>query len=251
MIDKCSVYYSYIWRFLFLSKKRKEIQTARMWRYFLDAASELIEEKGLHAITIREIADRAGYTSSTVYNYFRDLSHLKFFAVMRHTNSYFKELPDYMKKGNNTVEKWLYAWECFCKHSVERPDVYSLLYIENLGTVPEELMESYYQIYANEMINLSEHVQSIISQHNIATRSSLYIQKAKDEGFFLERDIEYIAGATMLIWTGMLTNMLNLRKKYSQEEAAKSTMEFIYKSIMATVVPEKRSQVNYDTSFFD
>lgn len=234
-----------------MSKKRKEIQTARMWRYFLDAMSELIEEKGLHNITVREVADRAGYTSSTVYNYFRDLSHLKFFAVMRQTDSYFKELPDYMDKGENTVEKWLYAWECFCKHSFEQPEVYSMLYVESLGSVPEELMERYYQTYANEMINLSEHVQSIISQHNIATRSSLYIQKASEEGFFHQEDIEYIAGATMLIWTGMLTSMMNLRKKYAREEAAKKTMAYVYKSIMNTVIPEKRNQINYDTSYFD
>ncbi len=61
-----------------MANERKKIQTARMWRYFLDAASELMEEKGLNNIKIREIADRAGYTSSTAYNYFRDLSHLKF-----------------------------------------------------------------------------------------------------------------------------------------------------------------------------
>lgn len=234
-----------------MSKRRKEIQTARMWRYFLEAASELIEEKGLHHITIREIADRAGYTSSTVYNYFRDLSHLKFFAVMRYTNSYFKELPDYMAKGTNTVEKWLYAWECFCKHSFELPEIYSLLYIESLGSIPEELMQNYYQVYANEMINLSENVQSIIAHHNISTRSALYIQQAKEEGFMTEENIEYIAGATMLIWTGMLTNMLNLRKEYSKEEAAQRTMRYVYKCIMHTVVPEKRDQVKYDVSYLN
>ncbi len=154
-----------------------------------------------------------------------------------------------MDKGNNTIEKWLYAWECFCKHSFELPEVYSLLYIENLGSIPEELMKNYYQVYANEMINLSENVQSIISQHNISTRSSLYIQQAKEEGFMNEEDIEYIAGTTMLIWTGMLTNMLNLRKEYSKEEAAKRTMRYIYISIMHTVRPEKREQVKYNTSY--
>jgi len=232
---------------LTMNKKRKEIQTARMWRYFLDAASDLIEEKGLHSITIREIADRAGYTSSTVYNYFQDLSHLKFFAVMRYTNSYFKELPIYMEKGRNTIEKWLYGWECFCKHSFEYPEVYSLLYIESLGSIPEELMQNYYKVYAHEMINLSENVQSIISHHNISTRSSLYIQQAKEDGFIKEEDIEYIAGTTMLIWNGMLTTMLNLRKTYAKEEAAKRTMHYIYKSIMYTVLPEKRDQVVYDS----
>ncbi|SEQ46612.1 transcriptional regulator, TetR family [Virgibacillus subterraneus] len=228
-----------------MNVKRKEIQTARMWRFFLDATSELIEEKGLHHITIREIADRAGYTSSTVYNYFRDLSHLKFFAVMRDTDKYLKDLPNYMEKGNNTIEKWLYAWECFCKHSFQLPEVYSLLYIENLGTIPEELMQNYYQVYANELINLSEEVQSIITHHNIATRSSLYIQSAREEGFIHEEDIEYIADTTMLIWTGMLTNLLNLRRNVSKEEAAKQTMDYVYKSIMSTVVSKKRKEVNY------
>lgn len=228
-----------------MNKKRKEIQTARMWRYFLDAASELIQEKGLHRITIREIADRAGYTSSTVYNYFHDLSHLKFFAVMRYTTSYFQDLPDYMEKGNNTVEKWLYAWECFCKHSFQLPEIYSLLYIENLGNVPEELVKNYYQTYANELINLSEEVQSIISQHNIATRSSLYIQDAKEQGFINGEDIEYIADTTMLIWTGMLTNLINLRRNVSKEAAAEQAMDYIYKSIMNTVVPTKRKEVTY------
>lgn len=228
-----------------MNKKRKEIQTARMWRYFLDAASELIKEKELHQITIREIADRAGYTSSTVYNYFRDLSHLKFFAVMRYTNRYIKDLPLYMERGNNTVEKWLHGWECFCKHSFDLPEIYSLLYIENLGTIPEELMQNYYQVYANELIDLSDEVLSIVTHHNIATRSSLYIQKAIEEGFIKEDDIEYIADTTMLIWTGMLTNMLNLRNKYSKEEATKRTMFYIYKSIINTVTPQKRDEIVY------
>ncbi|MFD1416031.1 TetR/AcrR family transcriptional regulator [Oceanobacillus jeddahense] len=228
-----------------MNSTRKEIQTARMWRYFLDAASDLIEEKGLHQITVRQIADRAGYTSSTVYNYFRDLSHLKFFAVMRYTNSYFKDLPLYMDKGINTIDKWLYAWECFCRHSFQHPEIYSLLYIENLGNIPEELVKNYYQVYANELIDLSDSVQSIISQHDIATRSSLYIQNAKEEGFLEENDIEYIADTTMLIWTGMLTNVLNLRREISNEEAAKQTMHYIQRSILQTVLPEKRNELTY------
>lgn len=228
-----------------MNKKRKEIQTARMWRYFLDATSELIKEKELHQITIREIADRAGYTSSTVYNYFRDLSHLKFFAVMRFTKSYIQDLPTYMEKGNNTIDKWLFAWECFCKHSFELPQIYSLLYIENLGTIPEELMQNYYQVYSNELIDLSDEVQSILHHHNIATRSSMYIQTAVDERFIEKDDIEYIADTTMLIWTGMLTNMLNLRSRYSKKEATARTMSYIYKSIMYTLNPEKRDEITY------
>lgn len=233
------------WSEFVLKTNRKEIQRARMWRYFLDAASDLIGEKGLHNITIREIADRAGFTSSTAYNYFRDLSHLKFFAVMRYTNSYLKELQLYMDKGTNTVDKWLYAWECFCKHSFHDPEIYSLLYIENIGDIPKDLVKNYYQIYANELINLSEEVQSIISNHDIAKRSSLYIQQASEEGFIEEKNISYIADVTMLIWTGMLTNIINLRGQIPDEDSARITMRYIERSIVQTVVSEKRKELTY------
>ncbi|RYG71346.1 TetR/AcrR family transcriptional regulator [Lentibacillus lipolyticus] len=229
-----------------MANERKKIQTARMWRYFLDAASDLIEEKGLNNIKIREIADRAGYTSSTAYNYFRDLSHLKFFAAMRYTTSYVHDLPNYMEKGNNTVEKWLYAWECFCRHSFHFPEVYYLLYIENLGVIPEEMMQMYYEVYENELIDLSDEVQSIIAHHDIAKRSSLYIHKTIDEEFIKEADLEYIADLTMLIWTGMMMNLLNLRKSFTKEKAAKQTMYYIKRSIVDVVVPEKQHLITYE-----
>lgn len=228
-----------------MSETRKEIQRARMWKYFLDAAVEHIEEKGLHNITVREIADKAGFTSSTVYNYFQDLSHLKFFAVMRYTKAYLQELPMYMDRGENTIDKWLYGWECFCKHAFKQPEIYSLLFIENLGQVPYAIMDQYYRVFANDLVDFSEDIRHIITQHNISKRSSMYIQGAVDEGIILEEDIEYIADTTMLIWTGMLTDMLNLRRELPYEEAASRAMEYIYKTIMLTVVPDKRSEITY------
>ncbi|SFL80359.1 TetR/AcrR family transcriptional regulator [Salibacterium qingdaonense] len=226
--------------------EKKKIQNARMWRYFLNAAADLIEEKGMSNIKIREIADRAGYTSSTVYNYFQNLSHLKFFAAMRYTTAYFQDLPNYMKKGENTIDEWLYGWECFCRHSFQYLEVYSLLYIENLGVIPEKMNQMYYEVYANELINLSEEVQSIITHHNIATRSTLFIQKTIEEGFIDEADLDYIANLTMLIWTGMMTNLLNLRKNVTKEEAAKNTMHYISRSIIDVVIPEKKHLITYE-----
>lgn len=229
-----------------MESKRKELQRARAWRYFLDATWDLIQEKGLHHIRVREIADRAGYTTSSVYNYFKELSHLKFFAVMRATNPYVQDLPTYLDQGDNIIDKWLYSWECFSKHAYDQPDIYFLLYIENLGTIPENLVETYYKIYEHEHIGLSDKVSSIMKHHNISTRSSLYLKDAVTEGYIEEKDLEYLAEATMLIWTGMLTNYLNLRNKYSKEEVTKRTMNYIKETILNTVRPEKRSEIQYE-----
>lgn len=58
--------------------KNKEIQMGRMWKYFVDATAEIIEEEGLENVTIRKVADKAGYNSATIYNYFSEVSHLIF-----------------------------------------------------------------------------------------------------------------------------------------------------------------------------
>ncbi|UOQ92899.1 TetR/AcrR family transcriptional regulator [Halobacillus shinanisalinarum] len=228
-----------------MSAGRKEIQRARMWRYFLDAATDVIENEGIDNVTIRKIADKAGYTSSTAYNYFQDLSHLKFFAAMRFTKDYIEDLPHYMEKGNNTVEKWLYAWECFCKYSFEQPQIYSVIFINNLGSIPEDLLENYYKVYQNDLIGLPEQIQSIVMEHTLSTRSALYIQDAVEEGFIEQKDIEFIADTTLLLWKGMMTTVMNQRRNYSVDEAIDRTLDYIYESVMRVVSPEKRKEIAF------
>lgn len=228
-----------------MQANRKEIQRERMWRYFLDAATDIIETEGIENVTIRKIADKAGYTSSTAYNYFKDLSHLKFFAAMRFTKGYIEELPLYMEKGTNTVEKWLYSWECFCKHSFEQPEIYAGIFINNLGVVPEELLESYYKVYKEELLGLPEQIKSIIMEQSFSKRSVLYIQDAVKEGFINQNDIEFIADSTLLIWKGMMTTVMNQRRSYSVGEANKRAMYYVYESVMKVVRPEKRKEINF------
>lgn len=222
---------------------KKNIQRTRMWRYFIDAASELIEEGGMKQFTVRNVADRAGFTSSTLYNYFKDLSHLKFFTAMRYTADYLNDLPAYLDKGNNTVESWLYSWECFCKHSFRKPDIYSVLFMDDLGYIPEDMLENYYQIYEKDLLGLSDEIQSIITEHDFAKRSALYIQRAVDEGFIKQEDVDYIADVTLLLWKGMMNSVMNRRRSYSKEEAMQKTLQFVYRSVMSVVVPEKRQEI--------
>lgn len=223
---------------------KKEIQRARMWRYFLDAATEVIVEEGIDHFTIRKIADKAGYTSSTAYNYFKDLTHLKFFAAMRFTRDYIEALPEYLDKGNNTIEKWLYSWECFCKYSFEQPKIYSVIFMDNLGSVPEELMEHYYQIYKDDLIGLPEQIKEIIMEGKFSKRSALYVQGAVDEGFIKQDDVDLIADLTLMVWKGMMNTVMNRRRNYSKEEAISQTLYYVYETVMGVVVPEKRQEIH-------
>ncbi|MDG5789888.1 TetR/AcrR family transcriptional regulator [Evansella sp. AB-P1] len=224
---------------------RKDIQRARMWKYFLDAATEVIEEEGTKKVTIRKIADRAGFTSSTAYNYFKDLSHLKFFAAMRFTTDYLNDLPSYMDKGSNRIEKWLYSWECFCKHSFEQPEIYSIIFMDNLGTQPQTLLDDYYKIYKDDIIGLPEQIQSIIMEHSFSKRSALYIQSAVSEGFIKEENIDLIAEMTLMIWKGMMNTFMNQRRDFTKEEAVRRTLFLIEECVMNVVEEERRGEISF------
>lgn len=56
--------------------RQREKDRIRNRRLFLDSAERLFEEKGYLNSTIEAIADRAGFSKATVYNYFGGKDHL-------------------------------------------------------------------------------------------------------------------------------------------------------------------------------
>lgn len=228
-----------------MNQTRKDIQRTRIWRYFLDAATELIESEGMKSVTIRKIADRAGYTSSTAYNYFTDLSHLKFFSALRFTKGYTDELPDYMSRGENTVEKWLYAWQCFCEHSFENPHIYSVIFIDTLGGSAQAMLEKYYTIFTEDLLALPEEIQPIIMEHSFTKRSALYIQPAVEEGFIQVEDVAIISDLTFMVWSGTMNTFINQRRNWSKEEAIRHTLYYVKEILMRYINPDMQDQLTF------
>ena len=58
------------------------IKKKRVMIYFIEAARQLMASEGIRALSIRGIAEIAGYNSATLYNYFDDLQHLTLFACL-------------------------------------------------------------------------------------------------------------------------------------------------------------------------
>ena len=44
--------------------------------YFIQAAKEILKGEGLESMSVRNIADQAGYSYATLYNYFKDVKDL-------------------------------------------------------------------------------------------------------------------------------------------------------------------------------
>lgn len=219
----------------------KSIQKSRMWKYFIEATVEIIEREGIHQVTIRKVADRAGYNSATIYNYFKELSHLVFFASMKMLKSYVDDVTTYMVRGQNSYEKYMLAWECMCKHSFEKPELFHAVFIQDLGNQPQKLIEEYYTIYPADLINVPLELKTILFERDMTRRGLSLLHSAADEGHIKQEDVEEINEMTTLIWQGMLSNMLNNRTEYDSQVAAKKTMHYIEKTVHSALVNQHNS----------
>jgi len=219
---------------------RSQLQIKRMLQYFVDATVEIIEEEGIEQVSARKIGQKAGFTGSTIYNYFDELSHLIYFASMRFVSGYLQELPDYLERGQTYLEKYVWSWECFCKHSFAQPHIYHALFIANLGKKPEDILEHYFTIYSSDLIGLTEEIKSLLYDPDLTSRSLSLLKLAKKERELDDQTITDVNEMNVLIWEGMLTTILNNRRDIDPEEAVEKTMRYIRNTV--TIIENSNSK---------
>jgi AcrR family transcriptional regulator len=213
----------------------KEMKKRRMWTYFIDATEELIKTEGLQQVTIRKVADKAGYNSATIYNYFGELSHLLFFASLKFLKPYIETVTLEMKKTADPVEKYLIAWEVFSEYSFKIPDIFQSVFLMDLGDHPLNLLAHYYELYPSDLLAVPEELQAALLERSIDNRGRLAISAIVRAGLLDEAQAEELNELTNLIWQGMFTNVLNNRNRYSALEAQKRTMKYIRETVNAKI----------------
>ncbi len=55
---------------------KRSIKSQRVKSYFIQAAKEIIISEGVENVSVRKVADKAGYAYTTIYNYFTNVNDL-------------------------------------------------------------------------------------------------------------------------------------------------------------------------------
>jgi AcrR family transcriptional regulator len=111
----------------------KEIQEKRMKEYFIQATKSILKGEGLKSLNVRNIADQAGYSYATLYNYFKDVNDLVFLCVedFQEECELFvagqtKDIPDGKGKLKATILGYI-------NYFVEYPGIFELFYLAKVG----------------------------------------------------------------------------------------------------------------------
>ncbi len=106
-----------------------------MRSYFIDATREILKGEGLKALSVRTIAERAGYSYATMYHYFKDIRELIFLCVQdfqAECTAYVQEETKDIVRGDDLLKGCSIA---FMKYFIQYPGIFELFYLEKMNAI--------------------------------------------------------------------------------------------------------------------
>lgn len=135
-----------------------------MMRQFIDTAFRMAQEERFDAITVRNLASKTNYNSSTIYYYFSNFDNLLTFVSLSYLSEFFKELWHVEQNYINSIDLYLKTFEIFIKYAVKYPQQFQTLTFLNEQVELEEVLKVYRQIYPDGHIR--EHSSFPIIRRN-------------------------------------------------------------------------------------
>ena len=162
-----------------LTTRRKRIMI-----YFIEATRNLIQAEGVDGLSIRKIANEAGYNSATLYNYFRDLEHLTLFGSVCYLRDYVVLLGKSLTPEMNALERFRTIYHCFYDIAFRNPDIFhNMFFGRHSEALGEVLHTYYYELFPDELAGLNEPMRQMLVSGSMRERDSVTMQDMVREGF--------------------------------------------------------------------
>lgn len=222
---------------------RKDKQRHRMIRYFVEAAWEIIDSEGVDALTVRRVADLAGYNVATLYNYFDNLDHLKFFASLRILKDYAEALPKYVKDVEDPIAMYMKTWECFNLHAFSYPEAYMNIFFSDNTVHYNKSISLFYEIFPEQLPDDGLQFVPMYTENDLHKRDYRSLKAAADADLFSEEDIIDISRMNSLMFCGMIHHRIIKPEEMSLEEAIKTVTGYQARTLITYGIdPERLSE---------
>ena len=115
-----------------LIMSNKDIQEQRVRGYFVQATNEILRGEGISNLSVRNIAEKAGYSYATLYNYFKDINELLSVCII----DFIEEGKEFIigetkdiQQGKDRLEAII---KSYVKFFIQYPGIFELFYITPL-----------------------------------------------------------------------------------------------------------------------
>ena len=137
---------------------------------FIQAAQELIENEDLEKVSIRRIAEKAGFHNSTIYLYFEDVDQLILLSSLKYFNVYSKALSELSTKDLTPLETFIKIWNFFVQTVFRKPKIFYNFFFGKHSENLTRIMKQYYELFPEEQEEYSPEIEDMYYGQNIHER---------------------------------------------------------------------------------
>ena len=129
---------------------------------YVDIACELIRAQGVSAVTIRNVSDKAGYNSATLYSYFDNLQHLLLCAQIKFEDELmleFKRIND--GRGEKSVyDVWPEIYSAMAEYYLNNPNIFDCSFVAGFAGGGESVMSKWHNesLLANYVVSCMDNI---------------------------------------------------------------------------------------------
>ncbi|MBC8479702.1 MAG: TetR/AcrR family transcriptional regulator [FCB group bacterium] len=110
---------------------QNEIHEARMRDYFIQSAKNIIKGEGTKAISVRNIAEGAGYSYATLYTYFQDIKDLMFECVRDFEQEIEASVNSALKDSTPGFQRLDVKLRAYVRFFIQYPGIFDLFFLQS------------------------------------------------------------------------------------------------------------------------
>ena len=112
------------------SRKRREAKKADLRRQILDAAHRLFLQHGFEQFSLRQVAERIGYSATTIYHHFRDKDHLLYEVVVEGFDTFGSALQRAYDSTAEPAARLEALGRAYIRFGLDQPLYYRLMFMQ-------------------------------------------------------------------------------------------------------------------------
>ncbi len=124
------------------SKQRRSLQKQELRRLILAAAAELFLEHGYEHFSMRQVAERIGYSATTIYLYFEHKDDLLFEVVSDGWQRFSDDLLAAAAATDDPLERLQAMGRVYVSFGLNNPAVYGLMFVQRTDFLMHENLHS-------------------------------------------------------------------------------------------------------------
>jgi AcrR family transcriptional regulator len=121
---------------------KKQLKINRKKGYFVESTKQIIDQEGIESLSVKKIANRAGFAAGTLYNYFNDMNHLLQHVLLDYFDECITVVENSMTTDNITYETIENAFMVYSDYFINHPNAFNLIFLKDVGAMQGDVKDN-------------------------------------------------------------------------------------------------------------